>query len=172
MELHPDWADIHRETLKQKLTSRCHNIGLRPGTIWQHEQVGHEPLPASPPNPNPHTQPHRPPAACRQLCGLRSRAPCYGEVLGKSRDRLNTGVVFDIHRFSFFLCFYFLSLTSRFLMSHPEQHLPLLITQGASDSYDLKRFTLTDTAKRLAMKRMSEMGNQMNKRLGTRRLYR
>lgn len=46
---HPDWADINCETLKQKLTSRCHNIGLRPGTIWQHEQVGHEPLPAAPP---------------------------------------------------------------------------------------------------------------------------
>lgn len=104
---HPDWADINCETLKQKLTSRCHNIGLRPGTIWQHEQVGHEPLPAAP---HPHTQPLRPPAACRRLCGLWRRAPCYGEVLGKSRGRLNTGVVFDIHRFSFFLCFFYLSL--------------------------------------------------------------
>lgn len=158
---HPDWADINCETLKQKLTSRCHNIGLRPGTIWQHEQVGHEPLPAAPHPTTPHTQPLRPPAACRRLCGLWRRAPCYGEVLGKSRGRLNTrSCVWYTPVFFFPVFFLSLSLSSRWcLMSHPQQHLPLLISQGASDSSDLKRST--GRAKWLVMRRMSEVGIPM-----------
>lgn len=164
---HPDWADINCETLKQKLTSRCHNIGLRPGTIWQHEQVGHEPLPAAPPPP--HTT--SPPSCCLPTAlwsleesSLLWRSPW--EVTGQTKY---WSCVW--YTPVFFFPLFFLSLSSRWcLMSHPQQHLPLLISRGASDSSDLESSTFTGPAKWLAMRPTSEVGIPMaeEKRLGTR----
>lgn len=49
-----------------------------------------------------------PPAPrCRWLCGFCRSALCYQEVLGKSRGRLNRGVLFDIYWFSFSCSFVF-----------------------------------------------------------------